>query len=72
MKLTVADHGPGIPPADVETIFDAFWTTKAGGLGIGLAICQSIGAAHTGRLTAGAADGGGARFCVILPTPEGG
>jgi signal transduction histidine kinase len=66
-KLTVRDHGSGIPPADLETIFDAFWTTKASGLGIGLAISQSIVVAHGGRLTAGNADGGGAVFDVLLP-----
>jgi C4-dicarboxylate-specific signal transduction histidine kinase len=66
-KLTVRDHGSGILPTDLETIFDAFWTTKASGLGIGLSISQSIVAAHGGRLTAGNADGGGAIFYVLLP-----
>ena len=44
----VVDNGPGIPERDLKRVFDPFWSTKAGGMGIGLAICQSIVAAHHG------------------------
>ena len=50
-----------------SNVFDAFWSTKPGGMGIGLAICQSIVAAHRGRLTAANNPDGGATFCVSLP-----
>jgi len=49
---TVADCGPGIPSHQLETIFDAFYTTKDNGLGLGLSICRSIITAHGGRLWA--------------------
>jgi signal transduction histidine kinase len=50
----VRDWGPGLAPATLEYIFDAFYTTKPGGLGIGLSICRSIIEAHGGRLWASA------------------
>ncbi len=68
VSVSVSDRGPGIPPGDMDTIFDAFWTTKAKGMGIGLTICRSIVAAHKGELTAANADGGGACFRLTLPT----
>lgn len=49
---TVADYGPGIPSHQLETVFDAFYTTKDTGLGLGLSICRSIVTAHGGRLWA--------------------
>lgn len=67
VHVSVSDRGRGIPPADLDTVFDAFWTTKAKGMGIGLAICRSIVAAHMGELTAANADSGGACFRLTLP-----
>jgi signal transduction histidine kinase len=52
---------------DIKNVFDAFWSTKAGGTGIGLAICKSIVHAHHGTLTASNNPEGGATFLVILP-----
>lgn len=47
--VAVGDTGPGLAPANVERVFDAFYTTKPGGLGMGLSICHSIVEAHGGR-----------------------
>jgi signal transduction histidine kinase len=48
--VAVQDSGPGLAPATVERLFEAFYTTKPGGLGLGLSICRSIIEAHGGRL----------------------
>jgi len=67
VRLCVVDHGQGIAEADLKHVFDAFWTTKAGGMGMGLALCESITAAHHGSIAAANNAGGGATFCVTLP-----
>jgi C4-dicarboxylate-specific signal transduction histidine kinase/ABC-type uncharacterized transport system substrate-binding protein len=67
VRLCVIDNGCGIAPDDLPKVFDAFWSTKSGGMGIGLAICQSIVAAHHGRITASNNPNGGATFCISLP-----
>jgi signal transduction histidine kinase len=70
--LTVQDSGPGIDPANLERVFDAFFTTKTSGLGMGLSICRKIVEAHGGKLWATAAVPHGAIFHVTLPlTPAG-
>ena len=61
MELAVADNGPGIPPALMPRLFEPFVTTKANGMGMGLAICRSIAEAHGGQLTADAPSGAGLR-----------
>jgi signal transduction histidine kinase len=58
----VRDSGPGLAPATLERVFDAFYTTKSGGLGMGLSICRSIIEAHGGRLWASANVPRGATF----------
>jgi C4-dicarboxylate-specific signal transduction histidine kinase len=60
--VAVRDSGPGFTPATLERIFEAFYTTKPSGLGIGLSICRSIIEAHGGRLWASANERRGALF----------
>jgi signal transduction histidine kinase len=64
--VTVADSGPGVQAADVDAIFEAFFTTKPNGMGMGLSICRSIVEAHGGRLWATRGDRG-LVFHVLLP-----
>jgi signal transduction histidine kinase len=52
VRVTVCDSGPGVDPANLERIFDAFFTTKADGWGMGLSICRAIIQGHGGRLSA--------------------
>lgn len=66
-RVCVVDRGIGIPPADLSRVFDAFWSTKPTGLGVGLAICKAIINAHRGMLTAENNPEGGAAFCFALP-----
>ncbi len=65
--ISVEDTGPGIEPEKIETIFNPFFSTKAKGMGLGLAICKSIVERHHGELSASPAIDGGARFQLILP-----
>ena len=62
------DSGPGIDPAHAAELFEAFFTTKPDGMGIGLSICRSIMEAHGGEIGAvSAAPAPGAIFRCILP-----
>jgi len=65
--VAVHDTGPGLSPANAERIFEAFYTTKSSGLGMGLSICRSIVEAHGGRLWATPNEPRGAVFCMMLP-----
>ncbi|MCG2626559.1 ATP-binding protein [Bradyrhizobium sp. WYCCWR 13023] len=65
--FSVLDNGPGVPAKDLEHIFDSFFSTKDTGIGIGLAICQSIITAHGGRITGVNRANGGAHFHFALP-----
>ncbi|HRI17598.1 MAG TPA: ATP-binding protein, partial [Burkholderiaceae bacterium] len=67
VRICIADRGPGIAAEDAQRIFDPFWSTKASGMGVGLAICRSIASAHHGDLTATSGAAGGAVFCAVLP-----
>jgi len=67
LLVAVGDSGSGIAPEDRERIFDSFYTTKAGGVGIGLSICRSIIEAHGGRLWADTHQPRGAVFKFTLP-----
>jgi signal transduction histidine kinase len=68
--VAVSDSGSGLPQAIPERIFEAFYTTKSSGLGMGLSICRSIVEAHGGRLWAAPNEPRGAVFSIILPIPE--
>jgi PAS domain S-box-containing protein len=68
--VAVRDSGTGIPEAHLPHIFDAFYTTKTGGLGMGLAIGRSIIEAHGGRIWATSEPARGATFQFTLPPPE--
>jgi len=65
--VSLRDSGPGLDPKNVDRLFEAFYTTKAEGMGIGLAICRSIIEAHGGRMWAGANEPRGAVFQFTLP-----
>lgn len=65
--LSVRDCGVGIDPSNLEKLFDAFYTTKSHGMGIGLSISRSIIESHEGRLWASANDGPGATFSFSIP-----
>jgi C4-dicarboxylate-specific signal transduction histidine kinase len=68
--VAVRDSGPGGDPEHIERVFDAFYTTKSSGVGMGLSICRSIVYAHGGRLWAEANAPRGAVFQFTLPNPE--
>jgi two-component system, LuxR family, sensor kinase FixL len=68
IRTSVRDYGVGIPEEVRKRVFEQFFTTKAKGLGMGLAIVRSIIESHGGTITAENADGGGARFYFSLPT----
>ena len=70
--VTVSDSGPGIDPEHLERVFQAFYTTKPSGVGMGLSICRSIIEAHGGRLWAHANEPRGAVFQFTLPGAENG
>jgi signal transduction histidine kinase len=68
IAVSIEDTGTGIDPKDIDRIFDAFFTTKSNGMGLGLAICQSIVQSHGGTLTARTNAPHGSVFRVILPS----
>lgn len=67
VTLAVQDSGPGVEPANLERVFDAFYTTKPGGLGMGLAVCRAIVETHGGKLWATSGAPHGAVFQLTLP-----
>jgi PAS domain S-box-containing protein len=67
VRLSVQDAGCGVNPQDFERLFDAFYTTKSGGMGIGLSVSRSIIERHQGRLWAEQNDGPGMTFCFCVP-----
>lgn len=67
VRVDVRDSGPGIAPDEQNLIFDPFYSTKANGMGLGLAICRTCIAAHGGKLWVKSEPGKGAAFCFTLP-----
>jgi len=70
LHIVVTDQGHGIDVDGLERVFDAFFSTKPNGLGLGLAICRQIVSAHGGRLWATHNEGRGAAFHLTLPILE--
>lgn len=67
VRVTVRDTGVGFNPQDVDRLFAAFYSTKRGGMGIGLSVSRSIVETHQGRLWAASNDGPGATFSFCIP-----
>jgi signal transduction histidine kinase len=67
VQISVADAGVGLPIGKAEQIFNAFFTTKPQGTGLGLVITRSIVESHGGRVWAAANSGQGTTFCFTLP-----
>lgn len=70
VEALVADRGCGLPDGDPNKVFEPFFTSKPGGMGMGLGISRTIVEAHGGRLSATANPGGGATFRFSLPVAE--
>ncbi|NMN71288.1 PAS domain S-box protein [Rhizobium sp. 42MFCr.1] len=69
--VSISDTGRGVPVGELDRIFEAFYSTKADGIGMGLSICRSIVEAHGGRIWASEAEnGGGSVFSFTLPRAE--
>ena len=67
VRLAVQDSGVGLDPQSLDKLFEAFYTTKAGGMGIGLSVSRSIIEGHDGHLWAVPNDGPGATFAFSIP-----
>ncbi len=72
VHIVVEDNGPGLSPEDIEKVFEPFYTTKAGGTGLGLPLARRLVAQCGGSLTAGGRPGEGSRFRVVLPLADAG
>jgi hypothetical protein len=66
--VEIADTGPGFGPAERERMFEAFFTTKTEGIGLGLWICRTIVEAHGGRLSASSNPPQGSVFRFTVPS----
>jgi len=70
LLVAVQDSGPGLNPESFDRLFEAFYTTKPGGMGMGLSICRSIVEAHGGRIWVSRTAGPGATLQFTLPVGE--
>ena len=68
--LCVADRGPGIAPEALPRLFEPFFSTREGGLGLGLPLCETLAQGMGGSLTAANRPDGGAVFTLRLPIKE--
>jgi signal transduction histidine kinase len=71
VEILIEDSGPGIQSQKLDSIFDAFVTTKAQGIGLGLAISRLIVERHAGTISASSQIGSGAQFRIVLPKSKG-
>jgi signal transduction histidine kinase len=67
LRVAVRDNGPGLSPEQRQRMFDAFYTTKTRGMGLGMAIAYRIAQAHGGTIDAGDGTGRGAEIIITLP-----
>ena len=67
MLIRVSDNGPGIPSDVIDQVFDPFFTTRAAGTGLGLAVLASVVQRHGGTVHATNRESGGAQFTILLP-----
>ena len=67
MLIRVSDNGPGIPDEVIDQVFDPFFTTRAAGTGLGLAVLASVVQRHGGTVHAANREAGGAQFTILLP-----
>lgn len=67
MLIRVSDNGPGIPDDIIDQVFDPFFTTRAAGTGLGLAVLASVVQRHGGTVHAANRESGGAQFTILLP-----
>jgi PAS domain S-box-containing protein len=70
--VSVEDNGSGLPDIVHDRLFEPFYTTKAEGMGVGLAICRTVVESHGGRIWAESLRSGGAKFAFALPAADGG
>ena len=70
VEFSVTDNGEGIEPERLERVFDAYFSTRAGGLGMGLAISRTIVEAHQGRISVSSRPGVTTTFRFTLPVPR--
>jgi signal transduction histidine kinase len=70
VRMVLADSGPGIAPENLANVFEPFFSTKAKGTGLGLALVQQIVNEHGGRIEVGCPPEGGTRFSIYLPTAK--
>jgi signal transduction histidine kinase len=68
LAVEIADHGPGIPPDVQQRVFEPYFTTKADGTGLGLALVRQTVAAHRGTISVTETPGGGATFNLVFAT----
>lgn len=67
IEINISDNGQGIAPEHLERVFDPFFTTKERGVGLGLALCHDIAAAHGGSISVESNERKGTTFSTILP-----
>jgi two-component system sensor histidine kinase HydH len=70
LRFTIRDRGPGLAEADLDRMFEPFFTRRTRGTGLGLAVCKRLVDLHGGTIAAHNADGGGAEFSIALPRGE--